>query len=265
MRFCSALTQLQHLSRLARVLTLSLLLACLLATTQQANATTPNLPDALRVKTTEESALPTMVELYADWCSVCKRMDPEVKAIEKETKNHLRVLRLNVDKPQIREMFKGFKVQGTPTYVIFDKAGKPVYRMDVLISSTLLRSMALRESGQARSFPFPRNIDTLDVSPADDHYVMLSFNNGACKRCNDAGQYLAFINKRYNGQIQSVALNPDLSEVQQYQKTLGLKSQPSYILLDTEGHEFLRIDAPMTRDHVEGLSRFFKMLMSGRP
>lgn len=69
---------------------------------------------------------PSMVEFYANWCTVCQKMAPDIAALEKEYAGKLNFVMLNVDNTKwLPEMLR-YRVDGIPHFVFLDKNGEAV-------------------------------------------------------------------------------------------------------------------------------------------
>jgi thiol-disulfide isomerase/thioredoxin len=71
---------------------------------------------------------PTIVEFYADWCSACRAMAPAMEGIERQHRDGLDVVLLNVDNPRWQEQIDRYAVNGIPQLEFFDAAGRDVGR-----------------------------------------------------------------------------------------------------------------------------------------
>ena len=63
---------------------------------------------------------PTYLEFYAEWCEICKEMEPEVTDLKKDFDNEINFVFLNVDNPKWDKFVKQFKVNGIPQINIID-------------------------------------------------------------------------------------------------------------------------------------------------
>ena len=63
---------------------------------------------------------PTILEFYADWCEVCKKMAPQVDDIKNEYEKDINFVFLNVDNPKWEKYIRNFNVNGIPQINIFD-------------------------------------------------------------------------------------------------------------------------------------------------
>ena len=64
-----------------------------------------------------ESALPVLVDFYADWCGPCKAMAPELEKFAGDMQGKVKVLKVNVDKNPSAAAKYG--IRGIPTLILF--------------------------------------------------------------------------------------------------------------------------------------------------
>jgi thioredoxin 2 len=84
------------------------------------------LTDASFASEVEKSALPVLVDLWAEWCGPCKMIAPAIDQLAAEFAGRLRVGKLNIDQnPATTERFQ---VQGIPLLLLF-KDGREVERI----------------------------------------------------------------------------------------------------------------------------------------
>ncbi len=69
------------------------------------------------------SAVPVMVDFYADWCGPCKQMSPVVDQIARSHDGSLKVLKLDTDESP--EIANRYQIMSIPTIIIF-KSGEAV-------------------------------------------------------------------------------------------------------------------------------------------
>ena len=69
---------------------------------------------------------PTIMEFYADWCTVCQKMAPDIKELEVEYADKVNFVMLNVDNTKwLPEMLK-YRVDGSPHFVFLGKEGETI-------------------------------------------------------------------------------------------------------------------------------------------
>ncbi|NJL64090.1 MAG: thioredoxin fold domain-containing protein [Methylacidiphilales bacterium] len=69
---------------------------------------------------------PSLVEFYANWCTVCQKMAPDIAALEKEYAGKLNLVMLNVDNTKwLPEMLR-YRVDGIPHFVFINQNGEAV-------------------------------------------------------------------------------------------------------------------------------------------
>ncbi|MEA5571491.1 thioredoxin family protein [Calothrix sp. UHCC 0171] len=69
---------------------------------------------------------PSLVEFYANWCTVCQKMAPTIAALETEYADKLNVVMLNVDNSKwLPEMLR-YRVDGIPHFVFLNQNGESV-------------------------------------------------------------------------------------------------------------------------------------------
>jgi thiol-disulfide isomerase/thioredoxin len=69
---------------------------------------------------------PSLVEFYANWCTVCQKMAPDIAALEKQYASKINLVMLNVDNTKwLPEMLK-YRVDGIPHFVFLGQNGEAV-------------------------------------------------------------------------------------------------------------------------------------------
>lgn len=67
---------------------------------------------------------PSLVEFYANWCTVCQKMAPDIASLEKEYGNKINFVMLNVDNTKwLPEMLR-YRVDGIPHFVFLNEKGE---------------------------------------------------------------------------------------------------------------------------------------------
>ncbi len=73
-----------------------------------------------------QSATPTLVDFWAEWCAPCRMLAPTIDAIADQFAGNATVVKLNVDDNTATAQRYGIK--GIPTLILFSK-GKEVERV----------------------------------------------------------------------------------------------------------------------------------------
>ena len=89
------------------------------------------------------SAVPVLLDFYADWCGPCRKLSPVLSALADAWKDRAVIVKINVD--QHRDIAARFNVQSIPDIRIFSD-GTEKQRLTGYRSSEQLSDM-LREAG----------------------------------------------------------------------------------------------------------------------
>ena len=73
-----------------------------------------------------------LVDFYADWCGPCKMMSPILQEVKLNLKDHVKIIKVNVDLHQ--DLANHFMVKGVPTLMLFKK-GKMLWRQSGVLSA----------------------------------------------------------------------------------------------------------------------------------
>ena len=82
--------------------------------------------DAFREALDASHAGLVMVDLYADWCSPCKALEPVLEKIARTHTDRVTVYKVDVDK--MRQVLRDYRVRGIP-HVLFFREGRLVHRL----------------------------------------------------------------------------------------------------------------------------------------
>lgn len=83
----------------------------------------------------------TMLEFSAPWCLSCKKLKPELEALQKEMGAKLQVYHLNIEQPETEKYINMYKIESAPTFILYDAQGKQLERIERDITGTELRSL----------------------------------------------------------------------------------------------------------------------------
>jgi len=71
------------------------------------------------------SATPTLVDFYAEWCGPCKMISPLLEQVSSEIGDTAKILKVDIDKNQ--SFAASYGIRSVPTLMIF-KEGRVVWR-----------------------------------------------------------------------------------------------------------------------------------------
>lgn len=84
-----------------------------------------NAPAAAPAATTQ-AKLPIMYDFFATWCGPCKQMAPIVDQLKEEYKGKVDIQIIDID--QNKSLASQYQINAVPTQIIFDSAGKQVFK-----------------------------------------------------------------------------------------------------------------------------------------
>ncbi|MCG5059243.1 MAG: redoxin family protein [Limnoraphis sp. WC205] len=88
------------------------------------DVTSTSLPELAEESTPLEVALnngkPSLIEFYANWCTTCQAMAPELNKIKHEYENQLNFVMLNVDNSKWLPEVLQYRVDGIPHFVFLN-------------------------------------------------------------------------------------------------------------------------------------------------
>ncbi len=239
--------------RLRRLPLVLLMLAGLL-TPLLAVAAVPALPAALK-----KNNRPTMVEFYATWCMTCQRLRPVVRTIRKKTRGRMNVIRLDIDRKASQPYLLPFRVTGTPSYYFFDKSGRPVYQMNEAINAGLLGFMAYKTAGLLKPVALPKDLASLSFN--QHPITLVKIHPKTCTAsCREAQAFSKKLQRQFGRNVGVIELESKAPGVPQLMKHFGLKSSPSYALVDRDGYRILQLDAPITDYEKNYIRQFVRMV-----
>jgi thiol-disulfide isomerase/thioredoxin len=69
---------------------------------------------------------PSLIEFYANWCTVCQKMAPDIGSLEKDYAGKLNLVMLNVDNTKWLPEMLHYRVDGIPHFVFINQDGAAV-------------------------------------------------------------------------------------------------------------------------------------------
>lgn len=69
---------------------------------------------------------PSLIEFYADWCTVCQKMAPDMAALESEYTDQVNFVMLNVDNSKWLPEMTQYQVDGIPHFVYVNAKGEAI-------------------------------------------------------------------------------------------------------------------------------------------
>ena len=69
---------------------------------------------------------PTTIEFYADWCSSCQSMAADNLSLEKEYRDRMNFVMLNVDNTKWLPEVTKYRVDGIPRFIFLDRANQSI-------------------------------------------------------------------------------------------------------------------------------------------
>jgi thiol-disulfide isomerase/thioredoxin len=107
----------------------AIVIAAIFALGLKSQTTVATLPALAKVSVPYDMAItngkPTLMEFYADWCSSCQAMAPEMAELKAQYGDRVNFVMLNVDNEKWLPEILSYKVDGIPHWVYLDKSGEP--------------------------------------------------------------------------------------------------------------------------------------------
>jgi len=198
-----------------------------------AMAGTPALPDELKH---DAKGRMVLLDFYSAFCGTCQMMEPHIKALQSRVNKDVFVERVDLGANGANKYMDLYGIQGTPTYVLFDSHGKPIYRMGDMITPVVLERQILRLTGQLKTVSLPQDFtlpkpQTLTDNPLGQ-MILVSFESATCKDCQAMTPYLQGFELAGTQGLQVVHLNTDTPSGKKLMESYAIKKLPAYMLLD---------------------------------
>jgi thiol-disulfide isomerase/thioredoxin len=81
---------------------------------------------AVPLETALGNGKPTLMEFYANWCTSCQAMAPEMETLKQSYGDRINFVMLNVDNNKWLPEVLSYRVDGIPHFVFLDKTGTAI-------------------------------------------------------------------------------------------------------------------------------------------
>ncbi len=103
------------------------------------------------------SALPVVVDFYADWCAPCKSIEPTLRELASRLTGRIKFAQVNVDEAEV--VTRSFGIHAIPTYLFVESGterGREVGPIDPVAFRAILRRYFAKGSGASAGTPASR-------------------------------------------------------------------------------------------------------------
>jgi thioredoxin 1 len=88
-----------------------------------------------------DSAIPVLVDFWADWCGPCHRLTPILEELAREVEGKAKIAKLDVDAEEA--IADEYRIMSMPTLVVFDKGEIKDTMIGLKSKDALKRSLGL--------------------------------------------------------------------------------------------------------------------------
>lgn len=178
-------------------------------------------------------------DFYAPYCGTCQKLEPYLKKLQKDLGSKINFQRADVTKDVDKPLSHLYHVTGTPTYILFNKDGKAIYRMQHSLSIEILKSQLYRLTGVTQPQAGLNVLSEVSKSRQQNPYVLVAVHPKECAHCQTVVPYLNAIQQakelgRLGADIGVVTLDPERKEVTSWIKTNRYKPTEAYALYDKD-------------------------------
>lgn len=82
--------------------------------------------ESVPLETALTNGKPSLMEFYANWCTSCQAMAPDMQALEQQYGDRVNFVMLNVDNSKWLPEILSYRVDGIPHFVFLGKDGQPI-------------------------------------------------------------------------------------------------------------------------------------------
>ena len=124
--------------------------------------------DSVPLEVALSNGNPTLMEFYANWCTSCQAMAPDMASLKQQYGDRVNFVMLNVDNTKWLPEILSYRVDGIPHFVFLDKDGQAVAQTIGEVPRSIMQSnlVALADgaaiphaqaTGQTSAFSVPMN------------------------------------------------------------------------------------------------------------
>ena len=119
-------TRLRNLTIALAAIVLSVALVLGLRTETLSVSLTELARESIPLDAALDNGKPTLIEFYANWCTTCQAMAPELKQLEADYADRVNFVMLNVDNSKWLPEILEYKVDGIPHFVFLGADGEAI-------------------------------------------------------------------------------------------------------------------------------------------
>ncbi|WP_373533202.1 thioredoxin domain-containing protein [Vampirovibrio sp.] len=196
-------------------------------------AETPPLSDTFRK---EADGKLVLLDFYSDYCGTCQMMAPKLKLMQRKTRDQIVFRHIDVASEANKKYWEQYQLHGTPTYVLYDAQGKPIYKMEALITPVVLEKQLLRHIDRLKPVTIPEGVEIprlgLENGAPLNQLLLFSFENEACEPCQEMAPFLNGFEISGKPNLKILRLNTNTDSAKKLMGQLNIKKLPAYALLD---------------------------------
>jgi thiol:disulfide interchange protein len=219
----------------ATLMTLSISLAL-------AASTTPALPEEFKKDANGKMVL---LDFYSAYCGTCRMMEPYLKSLEARTKSNIQFERIDLTNSDNDRYMNLYTIEGTPTYILYNQQGKPLYRMQEFITPVVLEKQIMRLTGQLKKMNLPADINVPNAHPIAagqvgkdelNEMLLIAFEKSDCQACREMTPYLQGFEMTGQQGLHIVHLDIATPAGKKLMDELSIQSLPTYVLFDNNAN-----------------------------